>query len=87
MSNANVVTAIAKLLERFESGDLSATALDDQMEDYVSALEGLRGEHLRVVRDITGRLVHASFADKEYPGEDPQQVMEELKAWLSSVPR
>lgn len=87
MSNANVVASIAKLLERFEKRQLSPTELDDQLEDYISALEGLRGEHLRQVRDISTRLVKASFADEDYPGENPVHVLGELRAWLNSVPK
>lgn len=87
MSNAGVLAAIASLLQRFESGEVSVFELDDGMKDYVDALEGLRGPDLLAFRDLTKRLIHASLADEEYPGEDPRVVTEELKAWFKGVPK
>ena len=87
MTNANVIGRIVQLLERFERGEMSATALDDQIEDYVSALEGLRSKHITECRSLSARLVKASFTDEGYPGEDKAVVLSEFKSWIGTLPQ
>ena len=87
MSNASVVTSIRNLLRRFEAREVPTSTISEQIADYVSALEGLRGENLRALRDTANRLEFATFADKEFPGENPQDVLRELHALLDSVPQ
>jgi hypothetical protein len=87
MSNASVVASIVNLLRRFELRELTASAVEGQLEDYVAALEGLRGEHLRAFRDTTTRLVEAAFADHDDAGENLNDVLADLRALLQKVPQ
>ena len=51
MSNANVVSSIESLLRKVQRGEIQATAFDDQLDGYVSALEGLSGEQRLLLSD------------------------------------
>jgi hypothetical protein len=86
MSNASVVVSILAMLARFENGEIAAIPLVEQLDGYVSALESLSGESRRAQREISARLVQASFSDADHPSEDPALVLVELRQWLQSVP-
>ena len=87
MSNANVVASIGALLGQAQRRELLPTVFDHQLSDYVAALEGLTGDQRRGIRDLAIRFVHAAHSDKEYRGEDPDLVAEEIRSWLKSVPQ
>lgn len=87
MANAGVVASMNKLLDMALSRQMAPTEFDEQFHDHVSALEGLNGDDVRQIRDLTRRFVLAAFATHDYPGESSDVIASEIRSWLSGVPR
>jgi hypothetical protein len=85
MANADIIRRILNLCSRYKNNQISAIRFESELEHHVSALEGIGSAEINKSRDFSVRLVRASFSDSEYPGENPSEVLSELKSWLSSL--
>jgi len=86
MANADIIKRISALLSSYEGGYISATQFESKLEHHVSALEMLGSVEIGESRDLSSRLVKASFTEPDVPGEDPLLVVNEIKTWISSLP-
>ena len=87
MGNSSVVAAIDSLVAVAVKRKVLPTEFDEQLNDYVSALEGLNGDQRRSARELGARFVRACHADAEYPGEEIGAVALDIRKWLESVPK
>jgi len=89
MSNFSVIKRMLDSIEKYESGKLTATDLEQSLETHMRALEGIGSREISASRDLAYRIVKAHLVDdaQEFEGDEKvSEVVGELRQFLRSLP-
>jgi hypothetical protein len=88
MANSDIIEKIHILLEKYESGERTATLLEEDLLNYADALEKVDQKTIDSFRDFASRIVSADlFEGEEYEEEKVADVLRDFKVFLDTIPK